>query len=359
MEVTLQDDATLLNDVVVIGYGRAKKNDLTGSVTAMKPDEKNHGIITTAQDMIQGKIAGVNVTRNGGEPGGGAQIRIRGGSSLNASNDPLIVIDGLQMDNNATKGMNNPLSLVNPNDIESFTVLKDASATAIYGSRGSNGVIIITTKKGRRNQSPKVTYNGTLSISAVTKTLDVMDANEYRAFIKDYYGEESAAYAGLGDADTDWQDEIYRTAISHDHNVSISGGVGNQKWAMPYRVSVGYTYQQGVLKKSDYNRFTAGFTLNPVAAERPSDAEHQRQVHPLEDQPRRTGGHRCCHQHGPDATHHEQRRAVQELGRLLAVGEAGHRIRPHLPLRTVTAMHRRTRWSRLTTTLSTRKPTCC
>jgi iron complex outermembrane receptor protein len=263
LDITLQEDATMLENVVVIGYGVARKTDLTGSVTAIKPDEKNHGILTTAQDMISGKIAGVNVNTSNGEPGGGAQIRIRGGASLNASNDPLIVIDGMQMDNNATKGVSNPLALVNPNDIESFTVLKDASATAIYGSRGSNGVIIITTKKGRRNQSPKVSYNGTFSVSSVSKKLDVMDANQYRQFIKDYYGETSEAYAGLGEANTNWQDEIYRNAVSHDHNVSVAGGVGNQKWAMPYRVSVGYTNQQGILKGSDYSRFTAGFTMNP------------------------------------------------------------------------------------------------
>ncbi len=264
IEVTLEEDATTLENVVVIGYGVARKTDLTGSVTAIKPDEKNHGMITSAQEMIQGKIAGVNVTTGSGEPGGGAQIRIRGGASLNASNDPLIVIDGMQMDNNATKGVSNPLALVNPNDIESFTVLKDASATAIYGSRGSNGVIIITTKKGRRNQSPKVSYNGTLSISTIAKKLDVMDGNQYREFIKDYYGgETSEAYLGLGDANTNWQDEIYRSGVSHDHNVSVAGGLGNQKWAMPYRVSVGYTNQQGILKGSDYKRFTAGFTMNP------------------------------------------------------------------------------------------------
>ena len=263
LSIILQEDAAVLDNVVVIGYGVARKTDLTGSVTAIKPDDKNHGILTTAQDMISGKIAGVNVNTSNGEPGGGAQIRIRGGASLNASNDPLIVIDGMQMDNNATKGVSNPLALVNPNDIESFTVLKDASATAIYGSRGSNGVIIITTKKGRRNQSPKVSYNGTFSVSSVSKKLDVMDANQYRQFIKDYYGETSEAYAGLGEANTNWQDEIYRNAVSHDHNVSVAGGVGNQKWAMPYRVSVGYTNQQGILKGSDYSRFTAGFTMNP------------------------------------------------------------------------------------------------
>ncbi len=278
LDITLQEDATVLDNVVVIGYGVARKTDLTGSVTAIKPDEKNHGLQVSAQDMIQGKIAGVNVNSASGAPGEGAQIRIRGGASLNASNDPLIVIDGLQMDNNATKGMSNPLSLVNPNDIESFTVLKDASATAIYGSRGSNGVIIITTKKGRRNQAPKVSYNGTFSVSSVAKKLDVMNAGEYVAYMKKQYGENSTQYDGLGwkefNADgtpnyaagtysTDWQDEIYRNSFSHDHNITVTGGAGNKNWAMPYRVSVGYTNQQGVLKGSDYSRFTAGFTLNP------------------------------------------------------------------------------------------------
>jgi len=276
--VTLQDDSQQLDDVVVIGYGVAKKNDLTGSVSAIKPDEKNKGFQVSAQDMIQGKIAGVNVNSSSGAPGDGAQIRIRGGASLNASNDPLIVIDGMPMDNNSTKGMNNPLSLVNPNDIESFTVLKDASATAIYGSRGSNGVIIITTKKGRRNQAPQISYNGTFSLSTVAKKLDVMNAAEYVEHIKNYYGEDSAEYLGLGwkqynadgtpdfsagTYDTDWQDVIYRNAVSHDHNITLTGGLGNSKWSMPYRVSVGYTAQNGILCSSDYDRFTAGFTLNP------------------------------------------------------------------------------------------------
>lgn len=147
MVVTLQDDAVMLEEAVVIGYGTVKKNDATGSVTAIKPDKLNRGLTTNAQDLMAGKIAGVNVVSNGGTPGGGATIRIRGGSSLSASNDPLIIIDGLAMDNDGVKGLANPLSMVNPNDIETFTVLKDASATAIYGSRASNGVIIITTKK--------------------------------------------------------------------------------------------------------------------------------------------------------------------------------------------------------------------
>ena len=282
LNITLEDDSQMLENVVVIGYGVARKTDLTGSVTALKPDEKNHGIQVSAQDMIQGKIAGVNVNSASGAPGDGAQIRIRGGASLNASNDPLIVIDGMPMDNNATKGTNNPLSLVNPNDIESFTVLKDASATAIYGSRGSNGVIIITTKKGQKNQAPKVSYNGTFSVSSVAKKLDVLNAGEYVAHMKNTYGEGSKQYDGLGwreynadgtpnyaagTYDTDWQKEIYRNSFSHDQNVTVTGGLGNKVWSMPYRASVGYTNQQGVLKGSSYSRFTAGISLSPSLLE--------------------------------------------------------------------------------------------
>ena len=237
----------------------ARKNDLTGSVTALKPDEKNHGLVTNAQDMIQGKIAGVNVTSDGGTPGGGATIRIRGGSSLNASEDPLIVIDGLAMDNVGIKGAANPLTMVNPNDIESFTVLKDASATAIYGSRGSNGVIIITTKKGRAGMAPKVSYNGNVSYSVKKKTLDVLDAAEYTSFIKNYYGADSEAASLLGNADTDWQEEIFHGAVSSDHNVTIQGGLAK----MPYRLSVGYTDQNGILKTSNFQRVTTSVTLNP------------------------------------------------------------------------------------------------
>ena len=259
MNVVLKDDSEMLSEVVVIGYGVAKKNDLTGSVTAIKPDEMNKGLVTNAQDMMQGKIAGVNVTSASGTPGAGATIRIRGGSSLNASNDPLIVIDGLAMDNNGVKGLSNPLSMVNPADIESFTVLKDASATAIYGSRGSNGVIIITTKKGRSGSKPSVAYNGNVSVSTKKKTIDVMDGDQYRQFIANMYGTESPAYAALGNANTDWQSEIYRAAISTDHNVTISGGLKN----MPYRVSVGYTNQQGILKTSDFQRYTASVNLSP------------------------------------------------------------------------------------------------
>ena len=259
VEVTLQDDAAVLNEVVVIGYGVARKSDLTGSVTALKPDSKNKGLVVNAQDMLQGKVAGVNITTNSGEPGAGAKIRIRGGSSLSASNDPLIVIDGIPIDNSGVAGSPNILSTINPQDIESFNVLKDASATAIYGSRGSNGVIIITTKKGRSGMAPQVSYAGSLTISKNNKTLKVMDGDEFRSYITNLYGTDHDAYRALGTANTDWQDLIFRTAVSHDHNVTLTGALKQ----LPYRVSLGYTNQQGTLKNSDFERVTASFNLNP------------------------------------------------------------------------------------------------
>ena len=270
MVITLQEDqAQQMNEVVVIGYGAVKKSDLTGSVTALKPDSKNKGLVVNAQDMLAGKVAGVSVTSDGGTPGGGSNIRIRGGSSLNASNNPLIVIDGVAMDQTGVKGVSNPLSLVNPQDIESFNVLKDASATAIYGSRGSNGVIIITTKKGRRGL--QVSYNGSFTVSRNSKNLDVLSADEYRSLIAKKFGTDlytldsngnkvPTAYSRLGSANTNWQNEIFRTALSHDHNVAVSGQVGD--W-LPYRVSAGYTNQQGIIKTSNFERFTGALTLSP------------------------------------------------------------------------------------------------
>ncbi len=257
--VTLEDDSQVLDAVVVIGYGSVKKNDMTGSVTAIKPDKLNKGLITNAQDMMTGKIAGVSVISKGGAPGEGATIRIRGGSSLTAENDPLIVIDGLAMDNKGVKGLANPLSMVNPNDIESFTVLKDASATAIYGSRASNGVIIITTKKGQAGARPTISYDGNVSVSTVKSTVDVMDGDQFRSFIKDIWGEDSEVYSKLGNANTDWQKEIFRPAVSTDHNLTISGGLKN----MPYRVSFGYTNQNGIVKTSKFERYTASVSLAP------------------------------------------------------------------------------------------------
>lgn len=261
LTIHLKNTSSTLNEVVVIGYGAVKKSDLTGSVTALKPDSKNKGLVVNAQDMLSGKVAGVNVTSNSGEPGVGTQIRIRGGSSLNASNDPLIVIDGVPMDNNKVGNTgSNLLSTINPQDIESFNVLKDASATAIYGSRGSNGVIIITTKKGHKGQKPEVSYSGSVSVSQKKKTYDMMNGDQYRAYVKSLFNENDDAVKALGTANTDWQDLIYRTAVSHDHNVTVAGSAGK---FLPYRVSVGYTSQQGILKNSDYNRYTASVNLNP------------------------------------------------------------------------------------------------
>lgn len=261
LTIHLKNTSSTLNEVVVIGYGAVKKSDLTGSVTALKPDSKNKGLVVNAQDMLSGKVAGVNVTSNSGEPGVGTQIRIRGGSSLNASNDPLIVIDGVPMDNNKVGNTgSNLLSTINPQDIESFNVLKDASATAIYGSRGSNGVIIITTKKGHKGQKPEVSYSGSVSVSQKKKTYEMMNGDQYRAYVKSLFNENDDAVKALGTANTDWQDLIYRTAVSHDHNVTVAGSAGK---FLPYRVSVGYTSQQGILKNSDYNRYTASVNLNP------------------------------------------------------------------------------------------------
>lgn len=261
LTIHLKNTSSTLNEVVVIGYGAVKKSDLTGSVTALKPDSKNKGLVVNAQDMLSGKVAGVNVTSNSGEPGVGTQIRIRGGSSLNASNDPLIVIDGVPMDNNKVGNTgSNLLSTINPQDIESFNVLKDASATAIYGSRGSNGIIIITTKKGHKGQKPEVSYSGSVSVSQKKKTYDMMNGDQYRAYVKSLFNENDDAVKALGTANTDWQDLIYRTAVSHDHNVTVAGSAGK---FLPYRVSVGYTSQQGILKNSDYNRYTASVNLNP------------------------------------------------------------------------------------------------
>ena len=255
MIITMIDDSKSLNEVVVIGYGRAKKNDLTGSVTAIKPDEMSKGITSSASDMLVGKIAGVDVQTGGGQPGSGAQIRIRGGASLSASNDPLYVIDGLAIDNNTNKGMSNVLAMINPNDIESFTVLKDASATAIYGSRASNGVIIITTKKGRAGQRPTVTYNGDITISTIQKKYEVMNASEYKQALTSLGKDIST----LGDADTDWQDEIFRTSVSTKHSLSIQGGLKD----MPYRIGLGFEDNNGIVKTSWMKRFNTSVNLAP------------------------------------------------------------------------------------------------
>lgn len=262
LNILLKDDSQMLQDVVVIGYGTVKKNDATGSVTAIKAEEKNKGLTVSPQDMIAGKVAGVNVATSTGQPGGGSAIRIRGGSSLTASNDPLMVIDGVVMSSGSVEGLSNPLSSVNPTDIESFTVLKDASATAIYGSRASNGVIIITTKKGKTG-SVKINYSGNVSVSTRKNKIDVMTGDEYRDFIINNPNATEAMITAVNlypGVNTDWQDEVMRTAVSTEHNISAYGSV---KDYLPYRVSFGYTNQNGILKTSNFERYTGSVSLTP------------------------------------------------------------------------------------------------
>ena len=260
--VVLEDDSAMIDDVVVIGYGTVKKDDLTGSVVAIKAEELNRGAVVSTQDMMQGKVPGLQIIPGDGGPNSGSTIRIRGAASLNASNDPLIVIDGVPVASDAGSGMANPLSLVNPNDIESFTVLKDASAAAIYGSRASNGVIIITTKKGKGNKV-NVSYNGSFSVSTNSDTMQVMSPEQFRDYITTTFaGTPSLADATkyMGDANTDWQSLVFRTGLSHDHNASVYGNYEN---ILPYRASLGYTGQQGTLETSKFDRATLDVSLSP------------------------------------------------------------------------------------------------
>ena len=266
MNVVLKDDSEMLSEVVVIGYGTVKKNDLTGSVSTVKADQINKGAISSPTDLLRGKSAGVVVTSGGGQPGSASTIRIRGGASLSATNNPLIVIDGLPISNDNISGMSDPLSSINPSDIESFTVLKDASATAIYGSRASNGVIVITTKKGYKGGSsmPQLNLDFSTSMSNVSDYVDVMDANQLRQTIITRYGEDSDTYRSLGNASTDWQKEIYQTAMTYETNLSLNGkfALGNVG-SLPYRLSGGFLSQEGVLKTDKMNRGTLSLNLSP------------------------------------------------------------------------------------------------
>lgn len=261
--VILKEDTEFIDEVVVIGYGTVKKDDMTGAISAIKAEDINRGAVVNPQDMLKGKVAGLLVTPGDGGPGSGSRIRIRGSASLNASNDPLIVIDGVPVAQGAGGAMSNPLDLLNPNDIESFSVLKDASSAAIYGSRASNGVIIITTKKGRGG-APQVAYNGSVSIQRISAEVPVMSASELRDFYASTYpaGTPTAdRIAELsGKANTDWQDLVFRTAFATEHNVSIYGNIRDR---MPYRASAAYSGQQGTLKESRYDRGTADLTLSP------------------------------------------------------------------------------------------------
>ena len=258
IDVQLGSDVTSLEEVVVVGYGTQKKDDLTGSITAISTKDFNDGFVPTAEQLISGKVAGVQITSNGGAPGAGSQIRIRGGASLNASNDPLIVVDGVPIATSQVSGAANPLSFINPNDIASFNILKDASATAIYGSRASNGVIIITTKRGEEEQPLAVDVSTQQSLATVIRTVDVLSADRYRAVVQERGTE--AQQALLGNASTDWQDQIYRPAFTTDNNVSASGAIG---W-LPFRASVGYLNQQGIIKTSQFERISGSLNLNPT-----------------------------------------------------------------------------------------------
>src|SRR4029078_9029736 len=257
VNVSLQPNASDLNTVVVIGYGTARKKDLTGSVATVNSKDFQKGVITSPEQLIAGKVAGVSITPNNGAPGSGSTIRIRGGSSLNASNDPLIVIDGMPLSNSGIAGVSNALALINPNDIASFTVLKDASATAIYGSRAANGVIIITTKKGWKG-NPKISFTTQLSAGVLTDKYSVLSTDQFRTLVNTYGMDAQKAL--MGSANTDWQDEIYQTAISTDNNISVSGSLKQ----LPYRVLLGYLNQQGILKTGYLQRIAPSLNLNPV-----------------------------------------------------------------------------------------------
>ena len=249
MQIKMNPDNELLDEVVVVGYGTVKKDDLTGSVSAIKPDEFNRGAKSTAQDALVGKVAGVNVVSSSGAPGSGSTIRIRSGASLSASNDPLIVIDGVPVDNSSIEGGTNLIGGINPNDIETFTVLKDASATAIYGSRASNGVIVITTKKGTKGK-PKFNYSSNYAVSTTAKRLEVLTADEFRAFAPTVTGVPENVE--MGKSNTNWQDEIFQTAFITNNNISITGASPKHS----FYLGVGYSHEQGNIKHEKFSKVT-------------------------------------------------------------------------------------------------------
>ena len=267
--LTLEEDLMTLDEVIVIGYGGVKKSDMTGSVVAIKAEDVNRGAVTSPDQLLLGKVPGLLVTPASGEPGSGAQIRIRGNASLNASNNPLIVIDGVPVTGDGGAGMGNPLATVNPDDIDTYTVLKDASATAIYGSRASNGVIIITTKKGK-GSALQVSYNSSYTVKSNAGEIDVLSGQEFADYMTNVYQANSAADAEKIQSllgyngkiyDTDWQNLIYRTAFATDHALSLYGNT--EKGNFPYRVSLGANYDQGTVKGGDNTRVNASVNLAP------------------------------------------------------------------------------------------------
>ena len=260
LNVSLTTINSSLNEVVVIAYGTRRKTDLTGAVTSVSAKDFQKGNINSPEQLLQGKVAGLQITTGGGSAGGGSRIRIRGGASLNASNDPLIVIDGIPVEGNGISGSANLLNTINPNDIESMSVLKDASATALYGSRASNGVIIITTKKGVKGRL-RLNYNTQFSVGIVGETVDVLSADQIRNIINvDATTSGNNTYKNLlGTASTDWQKEIYQSAIGFDNTISASGSLG----PIPFRASIGYLTQDGILKTNNFKRLSSSLNLSP------------------------------------------------------------------------------------------------
>ena len=258
MKVKLESDSKALADVVVIGYGTARKSDLTGSVATVKAKDFNKGLVSSPEQLINGKVSGVQIMSNSGSASAGSTIRVRGGASLNASNDPLIVLDGVPLEQGGISGnSSNFLSMINPSDIESMTVLKDASSTAIYGSRASNGVIIITTKKGQQG-GLKVNFNTTNSMQTRAQMVDMLSHDDFVNVINQYGTDNQKSL--LGNANTDWNDEVYRTAFGTDNNLSLSGSIGKY---LPFRVSAGYYNQSGLVRKDNVERWTGNVVLTP------------------------------------------------------------------------------------------------
>ena len=262
INIKLLEDNNELNEIVVVGYGTMKKSDLTGSVSDLQSKDFNKGLVTSPSDLLQGRTAGVNITSNGGEPGGGVTIRVRGSNSIRSGQDPLYVIDGVPLDASndlqaaggsitgvGSSSYTNPLNYINADDIETITVLKDASASAIYGSRAANGVVLITTKKNTQGKA-QVNYSGSVSVSYLPKKLDMLNASEYKAFAQ----QKNVEITDLGH-DTDWQDEIFRTSFAHNHNLSISGGNANGG----YRASGNIQVNDGIIKTTGLKKYTARF----------------------------------------------------------------------------------------------------
>lgn len=256
--IRLEEDLQELKDVVVIGYGAVKKKDATGTVDLITSKDFNEGPVLSPQQLISGKVAGVNISSNGGSPGEGQSIKIRGIGSLSLTSEPLFVIDGVPVDNGGVGGSRNPLNLINPSDIESMSVLKDASATAIYGSRGSNGVVVITTKKGK-NKEFKYTFNSSTTMYDAVNRVDVMSASQLRDVIALDSNYDDTTPSLLGTANTDWQDEIYRTAFGRNHNFSAIGSA----WGVPMRASLSYTNHDGILRTDNFERTTAALSFSP------------------------------------------------------------------------------------------------